>query len=513
MALNYSHWPLFPAHISEDNLLSPMRLANGYFMNDVRRSMNEDGLFRPWPRIPGEGMERNFLCWEGANTCSSQESTSDDIVDLLPSDPFGMDMQNTLTVFTGWIKDLELEYGGKIWANDCRAAQGGDTFFSKWNMTCDDSLIFSLFPNTNSVCKKPNVDCFTSCSQVREKPSTSKSSFPSSEKLDEKLEAARTVEEKDIQAGFVPFDIGFQHPHDVTFGNGGASSSSGLASGERVESVDECEGMPHEALGYAVAYLGVKDLLSVEMVCKSLLTTVRDDPLLWRTIHIDKPLSELITDDTLVKLTSRAQGHLTCLSLEECKKITDDGLKRALEMNPRLTKLCVPGCTRITIKGVMSIVRSYNSGKRDGGLKLLRIGGIFGVNREIFEELKFLLGFDENKLGSGYKPHFYSRDTYYLPHHDDRPIDIESCPKCEAFRMVYDCPVDSCNVKDESSEVCRGCNICIARCIECGKCLDKIPYLEDFCLELVCFSCFLSRGYNQDNVDMGIPPFLELMMT
>lgn len=61
--------------------------------------------------------------------------------------------------------------------------------------------------------------------------------------------------------------------------------------------------------------------------------------LLWKTIHIDQPLNERINDDVLVQLASRAQGKLECLNLVKCPKVTDDGLKRVLEANRRLTKV------------------------------------------------------------------------------------------------------------------------------------------------------------------------------
>ena len=72
-----------------------------------------------------------------------------------------------------------------------------------------------------------------------------------------------------------------------------------------------------------------------------LCSTVRSDPLLWRSINIEHSLSKRIIDVSLLKLTSRAQGTLECLSLVGCVKITDDGLKCVLESNPRLTKVSV----------------------------------------------------------------------------------------------------------------------------------------------------------------------------
>ncbi|KAJ0042176.1 hypothetical protein Pint_19105 [Pistacia integerrima] len=43
-----------------------------------------------------------------------------------------------------------------------------------------------------------------------------------------------------------------------------------------------------------------------EEVCFDCGGGVRSDPLLWRSIHIDQPLSSKISDDALVKLTGRA---------------------------------------------------------------------------------------------------------------------------------------------------------------------------------------------------------------
>lgn len=99
------------------------------------------------------------------------------------------------------------------------------------------------------------------------------------------------------------------------------------------------EVFPHEGLMLSLGYLGVQDLLSVERVCKSFHSAVQNDPLLWRCIHIDSPLSERITDDALLRLAVRAQGSLQCLSLVGCSRITDQGLRKVLENNLRLQKV------------------------------------------------------------------------------------------------------------------------------------------------------------------------------
>ena len=104
----------------------------------------------------------------------------------------------------------------------------------------------------------------------------------------------------------------------------------------------DCEGgAPHDAMFYALSYLGVQDLLSVERVCRSLNYAVKSDFLLWRSINIDWPLNERINDDALVNLTSRAQGNLQTLSLVHCAWITDIGLSRVFDSNPRLTKVSI----------------------------------------------------------------------------------------------------------------------------------------------------------------------------
>lgn len=154
-------------------------------------------------------------------------------------------------------------------------------------------------------------------------------------------------------------------------------------------------------------------------------------------------------------------------------------------------QLSVPGCTRISIECILNIIRAHNSkNSRTGGIKSLRIGGLYGVNKEHFEELKLLLGVNEKKLESDRKPLFHHRGNFYLPHDDDRAIDIEMCPRCEKFRLVYDCPAEGCKVKDKSPQVCRACTFCIARCAQCGRCINDTEFEETFCLELLCSGCF-----------------------
>lgn len=136
-------------------------------------------------------------------------------------------------------------------------------------------------------------------------------------------------------------------------------------------------------------------------------------------------------------------------------------------------------------------MKSHNSRKDVPGIKQLRIGGISGVTREYFEELQLLLlGSDCKNMASSHKPHFYHRGNFYLPYDDDRAMDIEICPRCENCRLVYDCPAEGCQVKDNASPVCRACTICIPRCAQCGRCINDNEYEETFCLDWLCLDCF-----------------------
>ncbi|KAH6823243.1 hypothetical protein C2S53_018892, partial [Perilla frutescens var. hirtella] len=309
MALNYSHRPVSPTHISEDNLVSPVRIVNGYLVEGVTEK-NGEVYSRPWHVSRVEGDERNFTCGrDRVECCSSSEATSslNDIVDLLPSDPFGMDIETTFTAITGWLEDLEADCGGYMRSNNGVACQEGYGLFAGWNLIWNNSFKFQPFPCTIKLNERPNTG----------------------------------VNERDAGIGLAPYDVGFRpacNVGDVGFCNESASCNLDMGSSSEVEGASEFEGAPHEAFTYVLSYLGVKDLLSVERVCSSLASAVQGDPLYWKTIHIDQPLNERITDDVLVQLAGRAHGKLECLSLVECPKITDDGLRRILEANRRLTK-------------------------------------------------------------------------------------------------------------------------------------------------------------------------------
>ncbi|KAJ0035857.1 hypothetical protein Pint_25453 [Pistacia integerrima] len=92
-------------------------------------------------------------------------------------------------------------------------------------------------------------------------------------------------------------------PHDALFFCSGLSGSERPPSAERVS-----ESPMLMRLGSDLGYEHHIGLAGSQI--RSLRDAVRSDPLLWRSIHIDQPLSSKISDDALVKLTGRAVGTL-----------------------------------------------------------------------------------------------------------------------------------------------------------------------------------------------------------
>lgn len=465
MALNFSHRPIFPGHLTEDNLVSPMRIANGYLVEGIPEK-NGDGYAKNWHLNQEIDDCFDYGRDRAENRCGSQESVSTDIIDLLPSDPFGMDISTTFTAaITGWLEDLEVDYGG-FRRDEVGTSDGNCQLFAGLNFFWNNAMRLQGFPNNMGYEHYLNVASGSS----------------------ERFQAKEVVEEVSCHGG-----LASTCNVDDMFGFG--NDNVGLVDQQSealLEGNGSCcdgeEGAPHAALIFSLGYLGVRDLLVVEKVCRSLCSTVRDDPLLWRSIHIDQPLNEKITDDVLLQLTNRAQGNLQCLSLVECPRITDDGLKRVLESNPRLTKLSVPGCTRLSIEGIVNSLKAFKSMGAQG-VKHLRIGGLYGVTQKHFDELKFLLGTDSLMQQNTHKPHFYHRGKLYLSCEDDRAIDIEMCPKCQNLRLVYDCPAEGCLRKEQAYPLCRACTLCIARCAHCGRCINDSEYEETFSLDLLCSDC------------------------
>lgn len=98
-------------------------------------------------------------------------------------------------------------------------------------------------------------------------------------------------------------------------------------------------GPPHEALFLVLAYLPLFELLSMSEVCRSLRDAVEKNVLPWLNIIVERPLSLRLSDEILMKISSKANGRLRTLVLLYCAKITDDGLQRVIDQNPLISKV------------------------------------------------------------------------------------------------------------------------------------------------------------------------------
>ncbi|VVB04195.1 unnamed protein product [Arabis nemorensis] len=236
----------------------------------------------------------------------------------------------------------------------------------------------------------------------------------------------------------------------------------------------------------------MKDILAVEGVCRSLRDSVRKEPFFWRTIDLGgSPLKERVTDDSLLKLTHRAQGNLQSLTLGGCVGITDNGLMQVLASNPRLTKLSIAGCLKLSTEEVLSILRDLKSANRLG-VKTFITGGVLYFTKEQFKELNLLLGADANAVPKSRKKRFFKSSRSEFSLEDDRVTDIEICPRCERPGMVFDCPGEACPLKDNPcpKSSCRACVVCIERCLDCGSCLNDCEHKPLFCFAFSCVVCY-----------------------
>lgn len=432
MALNFSHRPIFPEEARQ--------CRSGWEVQD------------PFD------CEGNNMNWEN----------------VLPADPFGMDISSTITELL-----LGADYGG-YGKSEVGVGMGDNSFFAGLNFLFNTAIDLNPFPGNS----RADDEMMTTSRVDRGFQEEDLGHlFCNDDVSDDDVSFVCTTEGTNFDSANVIFDWN-DNLHKIT-----------------AVAADPDDEDHHPALSFALSYLGVRDLLSVERVCKSLRSTVQNDPLLWKGIYIDHTLNDRITDDILYKLTSRAQGNLQCLSLVECQRVTDDGLKRILECNMRLTKLSVPGCTRLSIDGIVSCLRAFKT-VAITGIKYLRIGGLYGVTRDHYEELMSLLGVHNHIQSNYHYQHFYYRgNNFYLSCEDDRPIDIEMCPRCQKYRLVYDCPSESCQGKSHATQLCRGCTICTPRCAQCGKCINDSEYEETFCLEFLCSYCWNQIPKCQDEED------------
>lgn len=88
-----------------------------------------------------------------------------------------------------------------------------------------------------------------------------------------------------------------------------------------------------------LGYLKLPELLAFQSVSRLFRDAVAEDSLLWRRVAVERPLSGRLTDDALLRITSRAAGKLESLALNDCWEITDNGLMQVVDRNPGLVKV------------------------------------------------------------------------------------------------------------------------------------------------------------------------------
>uniref|UniRef100_A0A0D9W6E8 F-box domain-containing protein n=1 Tax=Leersia perrieri TaxID=77586 RepID=A0A0D9W6E8_9ORYZ len=397
------------------------------------------------------GMMRGCGCWsEEASPLSScglnslwwdelefeleleEEEEEFDPVDLLPTDPFGMNLETTFTAaIASCIEDLTVMSGAG------RFGDGGeDAVFADLSYYLNQAFVLSpelRFGGYRGVFEGPlgsgGLSVFEGGDSFGfvENPSTSGNA--------------------DVSFGFVE-DPSTSANADVSLGfveDPSTSGNAALVCGDSVEVVPIQEGGdPHEGMMFALGYLGLRDILSVEMVCKALHFSVRNEPLLWKSIHIEERLRNNIFDADLLHLTQKCPDTLQSLSIARCLNITDQGLKAVLESNPRLTKLNISDCSRLTLDGLISNLKSFNT-KAVVGIKQLRVGRLFSLQKDQYEELLSLLNTDKMQEVHSRGPRFLHANRFLSDCNEGYALDIEMCPICQNYKLVYDCPEEGCD--------------------------------------------------------------------
>lgn len=135
-----------------------------------------------------------------------------------------------------------------------------------------------------------------------------------------------------------------------------------------------------------------------------------------------------------------------------------------------IIQLDLTGCTRLTPEGVINVAEALSMNGR--GLKCLNIDGIYDLHKGHLQTLRSLVRQDGK---------------------DNRGIDVEVCPSCNAVRKVFSCQRETCNGKGENrKKECIGCAFCIPRCAECGGCVgpEEAAEAEAVCPDVLCLGCW-----------------------
>ncbi|KAM0926190.1 hypothetical protein ACQ4PT_003714 [Festuca glaucescens] len=374
-----------------------------------------------------------------------------DPVDLLPTDPFGMNLESTLTAaLASCIGDLTVMSGSGRFGNGAPSGSGA--------AVCAD---LSYYLNQAlALSREPLIGAGTRSAFEAPFGRGGLSGAACSQRLPPLAEP--------IASGEDP-----SPPGDAALMCRGTGDAEGSA--------------PHDAIVFALRYLGLRDLLSVEMVCKSLHSAARGDDSLWKCIHVEPVLSANISDPDLLCLTQKIPGVLQCLNIDDCINITDKGLNAVLGSNPKLIKLSIARCPRLTLDGLIANLKSFNM-KEKSGIKSLRIDKNFNLPEQDYEELLSLLNIDKMQELHNRAPRFRHANHFLSGCEDGYALDIEMCPICQSYKLVFDCPEEGCS--DRRSGKCRACEVCIKRCRQCGRCLERNEKFEEkFDLDYLCYKC------------------------
>ena len=184
-----------------------------------------------------------------------------DIRELLPADPFGMDISSTLTAITGWLEDLGADYGAYC--------KGDYPLFAGWNFWWNNTpMEFQKFPKKNKCDDRILKDAWDNSYFPAEefwRPTIGSADNDSIYKID--CHCKITKDDgylQEVEFGHMVNDGGvcFNCPLDgVEFGTGNDSFNReddicGMSIDMAVVTEDISE-PPHPALTYALHYLGI----------------------------------------------------------------------------------------------------------------------------------------------------------------------------------------------------------------------------------------------------------------
>ncbi|KAG6544568.1 hypothetical protein Mapa_013990 [Marchantia paleacea] len=162
-----------------------------------------------------------------------------------------------------------------------------------------------------------------------------------------------------------------------------------------------------------------------------------------------------------------------------------------------LERLEIPGCSGLSADALVGTVEQHctiSRSKGMPGIKQLRVRGIFSISHQHLNALGDMVLSGNGHQSTPTRPIYRNADPLSVVD-DERAIDVEICPRCkgEWATLVFDCTRKSCQkvARLDPSKACRGCMVCLPRCVRCGTCLLKDEEFEKTCcIDFVCLSCW-----------------------